>query len=83
APSVKLNIERKAKRIIITIEDTGKGLPPDYSQKGFGWANLVERIKIIQGKIKVYSKPQQGTKIQIKVPIKQQVNHGNQSHYRG
>ncbi len=83
APSVKLNIERKAKRIIITIEDTGKGLPPDYSQKGFGWANLVERIKIIQGKIKVYSKPQQGTKIQIKVPIKRQVNHGNQSHYRG
>jgi signal transduction histidine kinase len=42
-------------------KDNGRGFNIDEVKHGFGLKNLESRVKLINGEIKIYTKPQSGT----------------------
>ena len=65
---LKLEIEKSALKL--TIRDDGKGFDPDKTNKGIGLANIKNRIRLLNGEIKINSKTNSGTQIKIKIPYK-------------
>lgn len=62
--------------VIITIEDDGKGFDAAYldvdtrkDNSGFGLSMMKERVYLLSGDIEIISKPGEGTKIKVVVPI--------------
>ncbi|MBW1799206.1 MAG: sensor histidine kinase [Deltaproteobacteria bacterium] len=60
--------------IILRIEDDGKGFDVEKrlravkDEKRLGLRSMEERVQLLEGHIKIQSKPMQGTKIYIKIP---------------
>lgn len=72
AESASISILRENSRIIIIISDDGKGFDVKLLQsnvKGFGLRNLVNRVEILNGKMKIESSINNGTLIEIKIPL--------------
>jgi len=60
--------------IIISVKDQGTGFNVDKidkisSEKGFGLFSIEERLKLIEGQLKIITEPQQGTAIDIVIPF--------------
>jgi PAS domain S-box-containing protein len=66
--------------IILRIEDDGKGfdikdrMVSAIKEKRMGLRSMEERVRLLNGKMKIQSRPAEGTKIYIEVPYKEQ-NH--------
>ncbi|MBN1154152.1 hypothetical protein JXB12_04455 [candidate division KSB1 bacterium] len=75
ATIVHIEIKNKVKYAQIIIGDNGKGFNVKLYQsgkveyQGFGLTGMSERIKILEGKLKIDSNPGKGTKIIIQIPI--------------
>jgi len=60
--------------IILRIKDNGKGFDVEErltavtNEKRMGIRSMEERVKLLQGEMIIQSRPNQGTKIYIKVP---------------
>ncbi|MEP0262668.1 sensor histidine kinase [Dokdonia sp.] len=72
AKTASITITHKENIIEAVIKDNGKGF--DFSQQlkkqtSLGMKTLVERTKIINSKIDIYSTPNVGTKIYLNIPI--------------
>ncbi len=72
--SVKLIYEED--EVIISIEDNGKGFDVEHldtssrnDNSGFGLSMMKERVYLLSGKIDIQSKINEGTRIQVNVPI--------------
>lgn len=77
--SANVLIERHKKLINILVEDFGKGfdttkhLSSSNKNQSFGLNNIVQRINLLDGKLDIKSKINQGTKIAIEIPIKNEI----------
>jgi PAS domain S-box-containing protein len=83
ARKAKVVTRRVRNHIWITVEDDGVGFDVssktqprssksgtmDYSRGGFGLFNILERLDLIGGSVKMRSKPGQGTKITLIAPL--------------
>jgi NarL family two-component system sensor histidine kinase LiaS len=60
----------------LLIEDDGKGFKYTEDRKlcGNGISNMKERVLLLNGKIKIISDKQKGTKIEIAIPLKSDQN---------
>lgn len=71
----RLAISRDAALFVMLISDNGAGFDPDSltaasrQAKGFGLFNVMRRIRNLGGEIVIDSKPLQGTKIFIRMPL--------------
>jgi PAS domain S-box-containing protein len=80
AVSVTLKIVASFPHIILRIEDDGKGFDINdrmvsaVKEKCLGLRSMEERVGLLNGKMKIQSRPTEGTKIFIEVPYKEQ-NH--------
>ena len=80
AVSVTLKIVASFPYIILRIEDDGKGFDINdrmvsaVKEKCLGLRSMEERVGLLNGKMKIQSRPTEGTKICIEVPYKEQ-NH--------
>jgi two-component system, NarL family, sensor kinase len=56
-------------KVLITVEDNGKGFDPAELEKasGMGWANIRSRVNYFNGLVEITSKPGQGTTINIEI----------------
>ena len=74
ARQINLNIAYKNEEILLIFEDDGIGFEPekaiDVPGGGMGLSNIVSRIGSIKGSVDIYSKPDCGTTITIKVNAK-------------
>jgi signal transduction histidine kinase len=73
AASVKVSLNNKNKCIILTIKDNGIGFDvtkKDNSFKGLGLKTIKERVKLLNGTLKINSTSNEGTTITIQFPIK-------------
>lgn len=75
ASHVHINIDIAADRLVMTIADNGRGfssVEKHSSQKeaqGLGLSTMRERARLLKGDLEVNSILQQGTTIQLKVPV--------------
>lgn len=71
AEKILLDITQKNKKCYINISDNGKGFTVEsvMKNKHFGLSIMKERINLLNGKIKIDSKLNQGTNIEIIVPL--------------
>jgi PAS domain S-box-containing protein len=77
AGRVTINLVASSPSIILRIEDDGKGfdmkdqLVTAMTEKRMGLRSMEERVNLLQGKMRIQSRPMQGTRIFIEVPYKE------------
>lgn len=77
-PSIfSLNIHFKAEEIRAQFCDNGCGFNVDDTTEGFGLAGIRERVSAMNGTIHIQSAPQEGTKIEIVIPLVDRTLIGN------
>lgn len=59
--------EDNRKKLVLSVEDNGKGFNAKETQLGFGLTQIKARVKNMKGNIKIESEDNQGTKITIEV----------------
>lgn len=60
--------EDNRKKLVLSVEDNGKGFNAKETQLGFGLTQIKARVKNMRGNIKIESEDNQGTKITIELP---------------
>jgi len=70
AQNVSLQIGYRDDKIIIMIEDDGKGFETDQHKEGYGLKNLATRTRLLNGTLIIDSKLGRGTSVSIEVPYK-------------
>ena len=60
-----------ASEIELTVHDSGIGFAPEEAIKGrgLGLTSMQERLKLVDGRLSIDSKPQHGTTVQARVPL--------------
>jgi len=74
ASFVNIRVYRSPKKIMIIVEDNGKGFPKELlkkwgQMKGFGLFSIRERILPIGGKIQVLTEPDKGVTVCLEAPL--------------
>jgi PAS domain S-box-containing protein len=77
ANRVTIRLVASSPDIVIRIKDNGRGFDVNDRQKWalkekrMGLQSMVERVRLLEGKINIQSKPGQGTYILIEIPLKE------------
>jgi PAS domain S-box-containing protein len=77
AKTIKVEISKDGEEVIFVIEDDGKGFNlglnslKTISEKGLGLATMDERARILKGSLNLWSEEGKGTRIFLKVPLKE------------
>lgn len=70
ASAIEIELHYNAQWIRLCINDNGKGFVTGQNGKqGTGIANMTRRAALLNGKFEVSSRPEEGTKIKIEIPI--------------
>jgi signal transduction histidine kinase len=70
ASQVLIDVRLQQSKLMLTIEDNGKGLSDHtLSKKGIGLQNIDNRVKMMDGKWHMVSKAGEGTSIEIEIKI--------------
>jgi two-component system NarL family sensor kinase len=66
-----VQVNKEEKKIMITVEDTGKGFDSSLlnDANGIGWLNIKNRVEYLKGKVDVQSAPGKGTSVNIDIDI--------------
>jgi signal transduction histidine kinase/ligand-binding sensor domain-containing protein len=77
-----LRVTRGAREVSILIEDDGRGFTAgagtaNGQRGGFGLIGMAERIRILHGTQEIESRPQAGTRIHIRIPLRQNAEGQN------
>ncbi len=68
AKNASLQIGYRDDKIILMIEDDGKGFDVTTHKEGYGLKNLDARTKLLQGTMSIDSRPGNGTSVLIEIP---------------
>jgi len=68
--NILISLEKKEKKLILSLEDDGKGFDiTKMSSNGIGLSNMKKRTEILGGTFILESKENQGTKVNIEIPL--------------
>ena len=70
AKNVKINFTRVEGNLLMSIEDDGIGFNSKTKSKGIGLKNIYSRVKHLKGKVNINSDKNKGTKIIIRISLK-------------
>jgi len=56
-------------QLLVVIEDDGRGFDPGETGSGFGLLGMRERVTLVQGQLKVISRPGDGTRLTATIPV--------------
>ncbi|MEP7229742.1 MAG: two-component regulator propeller domain-containing protein [Ginsengibacter sp.] len=68
AKNVSLQIGQRDEKIILMMEDDGKGFDVNAHKEGYGLHNLDARTNLMQGAMTIDSQPGKGTSVLIEIP---------------
>jgi PAS domain S-box-containing protein len=73
SPQLQVSLKGGANEIELTVHDSGVGFEPGEAIKGrgLGLTSMQQRLKLVDGKLSIESKPERGTTIQARVPLSQ------------
>jgi signal transduction histidine kinase len=77
ATCIRVKIEFQNNRIVLVIQDDGRGFDPanpPRSEGGFGLIGMQGRAKEIKGELEIRSTPNKGTELILSIPIGDEVN---------
>ena len=68
---IEVQLHEESGEIHLTIRDLGKGFDVETAKKGrgLGLTSMQERIRLVNGKMAIESKPMGGTTIHVRVPF--------------
>jgi signal transduction histidine kinase len=71
ASIVKVNLQQRDNRLILTVADNGAGFQPSALSEsdGLGIAGMRERARLVGGLLEIQSQPGSGTQIRFQAPI--------------
>lgn len=71
ARHVAVRVQREADHLLLEVRDDGAGFRPDDARKpqSLGLAGLRERAQLLQGEVRVDSRPGQGTTVAARIPL--------------
>jgi signal transduction histidine kinase len=70
ATQVSLQIGYRDEKIILLMEDNGKGFDIHAHKNGYGLKNLEARTQMLNGHMEIDSQPGKGTGVPIEIPYK-------------
>lgn len=70
ATQARLALGTSRNFIRLTTDDNGIGFAAGKTHKGIGLQSICNRVKLLNGKIKIRSKPGKGTLIEVQLPLK-------------
>jgi PAS domain S-box-containing protein len=72
AHSAQVFLEQDYDTLRLSVSDNGCGFDPDSDQnkKGLGFISMKERLRLVHGDLRIFSKPLRGTRIEVRVPLK-------------
>ena len=73
AAVVSVKIELTPLELQLTITDDGRGFTPSKTKKGLGLSNITNRAEALAGKAAVYSEPGKGTRLEVVIPLGEEV----------
>lgn len=71
AQSARVQLRKTADAICLSVSDNGCGFDTksEVMEKGLGFISMKERLRIVGGRISIYSYPPRGTRIEVLVPL--------------
>ena len=74
ATEIHVTLSKKNDSMILLIKDNGIGFDPasDRAMTGLGISSMMERARLLQGKLFIESKPGKGTAVKLAVPLETQ-----------
>jgi len=72
ARRARIRLERDVREVQLRIVDDGRGFKttgPVGGGKGMGLKNIIERVRILGGRLKIDSQPKRGTRIEVTIPV--------------
>ena len=69
--SVRMKVSGDSSGIYLSIKDTGVGFDAEAGlhRPGLGIVSMKERVRLVQGKFSIYSRPGQGAEVTVFVPL--------------
>jgi PAS domain S-box-containing protein len=69
ARNVEVGLRMDDEAILIEVADDGRGFDPGSARAGVGLSAMRERVEGLGGKIEIRSRPGEGTKVMVRVPV--------------
>ena len=70
AKTVRVSLTERDERLRLVIADDGVGFDPDRiaNKQGLGLVSMKERVRLLQGTLRIRSSPSAGTVVEVSVP---------------
>jgi PAS domain S-box-containing protein len=77
ASYIELSLNQNGDCLHIQVTDNGVGMTTDalHKSRSFGIAGMRERVRLLDGELKISSRPGRGTKLKISIPLKERRKH--------
>jgi two-component system sensor histidine kinase UhpB len=69
AGQLRVRLEHTDGSVELSIADDGRGFTFDQASRGLGLAGMRERALLVNGDLRVESRPEVGTSVRLRVPI--------------
>ena len=69
ATSVGVRLAMTDEGVTLTVEDNGKGIAVDEPSSGLGLLSIKERVLALDGDFEIDSKPDEGTRLSVRLPV--------------
>ena len=71
ASSIDVELKRSGKAVKLVVSDSGHGLDAgtDVSDSGLGFISMRERLRLLNGELKITSRRSRGTRIEASIPV--------------
>ncbi len=79
---IQVTLKRQGSRAWLVVEDHGVGLPANL-QKGYGLRNMEDRARLLGGEVRFESRPGQGTRVILSIPLEERHEQEDPTAHRG
>jgi two-component system sensor histidine kinase UhpB len=73
ADSVTVSLSADAQNVSLRVADDGQGMSAQLPRDTAGIAGMRERALLVQGRLSIQSRPDQGTEVRLTIPIDREV----------
>lgn len=75
AQAIEVLLEKSNNEIHLSVYDNGCGFDPEseLTKKGLGFISMRERLRLVDGHLRIHTRPLQGTRIEVSVPVSREV----------